>query len=76
LLQHARQHFRNNQRRNALESVLFPGSSEKHALKAPLVVAEVHDRMPVVLESKDFASWLNDGGPSLLKPAANDVLQR
>ena len=25
-------------------------------------VAEVHDRMPVVLESKDFASWLNDGG--------------
>jgi putative SOS response-associated peptidase YedK len=24
-------------------------------------VAEVHDRMPVVLESKDFASWLNDG---------------
>jgi putative SOS response-associated peptidase YedK len=55
---------------------LFPGSSEKHALKAPLVVAEVHDRMPVVLESKDFASWLNDGGPSLLKPAANDVLQR
>jgi putative SOS response-associated peptidase YedK len=32
--------------------------------------------MPVVLESKDFASWLNDGGPALLKPAANDVLQR
>ncbi len=26
--------------------------------------------------SKDFASWLNDGGPALLKPAANDVLQR
>jgi putative SOS response-associated peptidase YedK len=39
-------------------------------------VAEVHDRMPVVLESKDFASWLDDGGPALLKPAANDVLQR
>jgi putative SOS response-associated peptidase YedK len=39
-------------------------------------VAEVHDRMPVVLESKDFASWLNDGGSSLLRPAANDVLQR
>jgi putative SOS response-associated peptidase YedK len=39
-------------------------------------VAEVHDRMPVVLESKDFASWLNDGGTPLLKPAANDVLPR
>jgi len=39
-------------------------------------VAEVHDRMPVVLDSKDFASWLNDGGPALVKPAANDVLQR
>jgi putative SOS response-associated peptidase YedK len=33
-------------------------------------VAEVHDRMPVVLDFKDFASWLNDGGPALLKPAA------
>jgi putative SOS response-associated peptidase YedK len=39
-------------------------------------VAEVHDRMPVVLESEDFASWLNDGGSTLLRPAANDVLQR
>jgi putative SOS response-associated peptidase YedK len=39
-------------------------------------VAEVHDRMPVVLESKDFTSWLNDGGTTLLRPAANDVLQR
>jgi putative SOS response-associated peptidase YedK len=38
-------------------------------------VAEVHDRMPVVLESKDFASWLNEGGSTLLRPAAN-VLQR
>jgi putative SOS response-associated peptidase YedK len=37
-------------------------------------VAEVHDRMPVVLESKDFASWLN-GGAALLRPAANDVLR-
>jgi putative SOS response-associated peptidase YedK len=39
-------------------------------------VAEVHDRMPVVLESKDFSSWLHDGGSTLLRPAANDVLQR
>ena len=39
-------------------------------------VAEVHERMPVVLESTDFVAWLNDGGRALLKPAANDVLQR
>ena len=32
--------------------------------------------MPVVLERGDFGSWLNDGGTALLKPAANDVLQR
>jgi putative SOS response-associated peptidase YedK len=32
--------------------------------------------MPVVLESKEFASWLNDGGAALLRPAANGVLQR
>jgi putative SOS response-associated peptidase YedK len=28
------------------------------------------------LESTDFASWLNEGGSTLLRPAANDVLQR
>jgi putative SOS response-associated peptidase YedK len=39
-------------------------------------VAEVHDRMPVVLEAKDFGSWLNDGGAALLRPTANDLLQR
>ena len=35
-------------------------------------VADVHDR----LEPTDFGSWLNDGGAALLRPAANDVLQR
>ena len=39
-------------------------------------MAETHDRMPVILERADFASWLNEGGTALLKPAANDVLQR
>jgi putative SOS response-associated peptidase YedK len=39
-------------------------------------VAEVHDRLPVVIEAKDLASWLNDGGAALFRPAANDVLQR
>ena len=40
-------------------------------------VAEVHDRMPALLAEKDFASWLDgSAGPELLKPAADDALQR
>jgi putative SOS response-associated peptidase YedK len=40
-------------------------------------VAEVNDRMPVLLAEKDFASWLDaSAGPELLKPAADDMLQR
>jgi putative SOS response-associated peptidase YedK len=31
-------------------------------------VAEVHDRMPVVLEAKDFTPWLNDGGQDCSSP--------
>ena len=40
------------------------------------VAAEVHDRMPVILGPNDFASWLDVGGTELLKPVANNVLQR
>jgi putative SOS response-associated peptidase YedK len=40
-------------------------------------VAEVHDRMPVILESDQFQPWLSgNAGLEMLKPAANDVLQR
>ena len=40
-------------------------------------VAEVHDRMPVLLAEKDFEPWLNGGGGmELLKPAPNDTPQR
>ena len=40
-------------------------------------VAEVHDRMPVLLAEKDFEPWLSgEAGLHLLKPAADDVLQR
>ncbi len=40
-------------------------------------VAEVHDRMPVLLAEKDFEPWLSgSGGLELLKPAANDLLQK
>lgn len=42
-------------------------------------VAEVHDRMPVILEAKDFEQW-EKGNPkdaaALMKPADDDVLQR
>jgi len=41
--------------------------------------AEVHDRMPVVLEQPDFERWMN-GSPTdaamLMKPAAENVLVR
>ena len=43
------------------------------------LVAEVHDRMPVVLEAKDFDQWergdLKDAA-ALMKPAGEDVLQK
>ena len=40
-------------------------------------VAKVHDRMPVILESEQFEPWLMaSAGIELLKPAANDLLQR
>jgi putative SOS response-associated peptidase YedK len=39
-------------------------------------VAEVHDRMPVILEPEHFGPWLEGrAGLEVLKPAANDVLQ-
>ena len=40
-------------------------------------VAKVHDRMPVLLDEKDFEPWLSgSAGLELLKPAAEDLLQR
>jgi putative SOS response-associated peptidase YedK len=41
-------------------------------------VAEVHDRMPVVLEAKDFEQWEHGDAldaAALMNPAADDVLQ-
>ena len=32
--------------------------------------------MPVILESTDFDAGLHDGGTALLKPAADEILQR
>ena len=40
-------------------------------------VAEVHDRMPVMLAETEFEPWLRgEAGIELLKPAPNDLLQR
>lgn len=45
--------------------------------KSSTFVAEVHDRMPVLLAEKDFEPWLSGAvGVELLKPAADDLLQR
>jgi putative SOS response-associated peptidase YedK len=45
--------------------------------QANALVAEVHDRMPVILEAGDIDAWLTGGaGTELLKPAANEVLQK
>ena len=41
------------------------------------VVAEVHDRMPVVLEPHQFTPWLeNEAGPEILRPTGDGVLER
>ncbi len=41
------------------------------------MVAEVHDRMPVVLEPDQFTPWLeNEAGLEILRPAGEGVLER
>lgn len=45
---------------------------------ANATVAELHDRMPVILEQKDWATWLGEvegASAELLRPAAEDVLR-
>jgi putative SOS response-associated peptidase YedK len=42
-------------------------------------VAEVHDRMPVILEAKDFEQWEHGDtkdAAALMKPADDDTLRR
>ena len=43
------------------------------------LAAEVHDRMPVVLEAKDFEQWERGDvkdATALMKPAGEGVLQK
>jgi putative SOS response-associated peptidase YedK len=40
-------------------------------------VAEVHDRMPVLLTEDQFTPWLSgEAGREVLKPVPNDYLRR
>jgi putative SOS response-associated peptidase YedK len=40
-------------------------------------VADIHDRMPVLLTREQFQPWLKgEAGMDILKPAPNDFLQR
>jgi putative SOS response-associated peptidase YedK len=40
-------------------------------------VAEVHDRMPILLAERDLGPWLRGAaGAEPLKPATDDLLQR
>jgi putative SOS response-associated peptidase YedK len=40
------------------------------------LASKIHDRMPVLLQPKDFDDWLTGAaGAELFKPAANDYLQ-
>ena len=44
------------------------------------LVAEVHDRMPVILERSDFDTWMRtkdvEEAAALMRPAAENVLQK
>ncbi len=45
---------------------------------ANAMIAELHDRMPVILEPQDWPTWLGEVGgdpAALLRPAAEDVLK-
>ena len=44
-----------------------------------MLAAQVHDRMPVILEKTDFDRWLNgapDEAAALMTPANDEVLQK
>ena len=59
-------------------SVVIALTSRRFCLEVPNeFVAEVHDRMPVLLKPDQFEHWLGgDMGVDELKPVDNDYLQR
>jgi len=43
--------------------------------RANRFMAELHDRMPIVLEATRYGDWLERGDPALLEPAAEGLLK-
>lgn len=39
-------------------------------------MGEIHDRMPVILDRKDWEGWLDEPREDLLKPAPEGTLRR
>jgi putative SOS response-associated peptidase YedK len=53
-------------------------AQNRSGAKANPMMAELHGRMPIILESEDWPTWLGEveGDPAaLLRPAADDVLK-
>ena len=36
-------------------------------------LADIHDRMPVIIAPEDYDGWLEDGGQDLLRPSAGEM---
>jgi putative SOS response-associated peptidase YedK len=52
-------------------------SADRASGESNKFVAEVHDRMPVLLKSEQFEHWLSGNmGVEELEPVENDYLQR
>lgn len=41
---------------------------------ANMLIAPVHDRMPAIIPADEVTTWLERGSPSLLEPAAEELL--
>ena len=50
-----------------VESCVIITTSAKEAL------ADIHDRMPVIIAPEDYEAWLEEGGQDLLRPSAGEM---
>lgn len=39
------------------------------------LLSDIHDRMPVIVDEKDFDGWLQTGSASLLRPAPSEAIE-
>jgi hypothetical protein len=42
---------------------------------APVTLADIHDRMPVLVFEGNYDEWLNEGSPGLLRPIPSDTVK-